>query len=205
MGNILRDLRCSFRVLLQHPGFTAVALLSLALGIGATTTIFTVVNTVVLRPFPFKDPDRLMLLFERNLRGGLRNPTFETLLNWRKQRQIFEDMALAGLGFLPGGTVTLTGAGDAVRIQSHGGTMNLLPLLGVSLVIGRTFLPEDLDAAGSTTVVLSHDFWQRHFDRDPGVLGKAVTIEERKKTIIGVMPPRFWVLPRLKDVDAWLA
>ncbi len=156
MGSLLRDLRFSLRMLLQNPGFTAVALVSLALGIGANTTIFSVLNTVLFRSFPVKEPERLVVLSERNLqRGGMRVPTFAAFQGWKRQNQVFEDMALTGMG---GDAATLTSAKEAARIIFDDVSVNFFSLAGVAPALGRTFLPGDSIPGTLTTIVLSHDF-----------------------------------------------
>ncbi len=191
-------------MLRQNPGFTAVALVSLALGIGANTTIFSVLNTVLLRPFPVKEPERLVLLYERNLqKGGMRVPTAAAFQELRKQSRVFEDMALTGMG---GDAGTLTSAKEAVRIIFDDVGENFFSLAGVAPALGRTFLRGDGATAGTLrTIVLSHDFWQRQFDGDKNVIGQTVAIEGIKVTIIGVMPHGFWLFPWATSTDAWSA
>ena len=190
MGSLVRDLHYSYRMLLQNPGFAAVALLSLALGIGANTTIFSVLNTVLLRPFPVMEPERLAVLNERNLqKEGMRVPTFTAYQELKKRTRVFESLALTGMsGGAPG---TLTSAKDAVRVQYGSVSADFFSLTGVAPVLGRTFLPEDSPPGHGTTLLLSHDFWQRQYGGDRNIIGQTVAVEGIKMTIVGVMPPDF--------------
>jgi putative ABC transport system permease protein len=201
MGSLLRDLRYSCRLFLQNPGFIAVAVLSLAMGIGANTTIFSVLNTVLLQPFPVKEPERLAVLFERNLQQkDMRVPTFAAFQEWKKQTQVFEDMALTGMG---GDPATLTGAKEAVRISFESVGTNFFPVVGIGPALGRTFLPEDSQPGYGRALVLSHGFWQRQYGGDQDIIGQTVVVEGMKMTIIGVMPRGFWLFPWANDTDAW--
>jgi len=202
MGSLLRDLRYSCRLFLRYPGVTVVALLSLALGIGANTTIFSVLNTVLLRPFPVKEPERLVVLFERNLQqGGGRVPTIATFEEWKKQTQVFEDMGLTGMGGEP---ATLTGTKEAVRINAESVGTNFFSVVGIAPALGRAFLPEDTPPYGRA-IVLSHGFWQRQYGGDRNIIGQTVAVEGMKMTVIGVMPRGFWLFPWASDTDAWYA
>ncbi len=204
MGSLWRDVRFSLKMFAGNPGFTAVAVLSLAIGIGANTTIFSVLNTVLLRPFPVHEPDRLVVLHQFHRKEGFpRNPTGKMCEEWRTRTRSFESMALFdGAG---SGPANLTGAGEAVRIRQASVGPELFDVLGVKPVLGRGFLPEDIPATESTTVVISYGFWQEHFKGDPTVIGRRVVIEGSPKTIVGVMPAGFWTHPSAKDTDAWLA
>lgn len=202
MGSVLQDLRFGFRIVFRYPGLAAVALLSLAIGIGANTTIFSVANAVLLRPFPVKEPERLVVLSEINLeKSGRRNPTFAAYREWKERSRAFESMALTRVGSTP---ATLTGAREAVRVQFGELSADLFPLAGVAPVLGRSFLPEDSKPGYGTTIVLSHDFWQRQYGGDETILGQTVAIEGMPMKIIGVMPPGFWLFPWASRTDAWV-
>jgi putative ABC transport system permease protein len=206
MQTVIKDLKYAFRGLIREPSFTAVALLSLALGIGANTTIFSVFNTIMLRPFPIEDAERLVMLNEIQPEQGRRRPSHSVFFEWRRQSQGFEDMARTG--FRGGDPMTLSGAGKAERISVAPVTPNFFSVIGVSSVLGRTFDAEEVlpeGPVGGPDLVISHSFWQRYFGGDPDVIGQTVLLEGSKKTVIGVMPPGFWVFPWAKNTDAWLA
>src|SRR5215212_10183748 len=167
-GDILQDLRYGLRTLRKHPGFTLVAVIALALGIGANTAIFSVVNTVLLRPLPYKDPDRLVMVWEDDTKGGYPRdtPAAANYLDWRNQNQVFAGMAaMADLSF------NLTGTGDPERIDGKLVSANLFPLLGVEPQLGRAFLPEEDQPGGNHVVILSHGLWQRRFGSDVKIMG----------------------------------
>ena len=138
MEGFIRDLKYGFWVLIRNPAFTAVALLSLGLGIAANTTIFSVFNIIMLRPFPLKDPERLVLLTENHPEQGRRLPTPSAFSEWKRQSQVLEDMARTGFG--GGDPMTLSGAGKAERISVGSVTPNFFSVIGVSPILGRTFL-----------------------------------------------------------------
>jgi putative ABC transport system permease protein len=189
-------------MLTKAPGFTAVAVLTLAVGIAATTTIFSVVNAILFRPLRLEDPDRLVVLYETNLKQqGRRNPTMASYLEWQKHTQAFEEIGRSEFG---GVLATLSGAGQAERVRLSHCTPNFLSVLGAKAFRGRTFLPEDAQL-GTSTVIISHSLWQRSFGADPNVLGKTIAIEGRKRTVIGIMPPGLSIFPWESDVDVWLA
>ena len=202
MRNLLQDLRYTGRLFVGNPGFVAVALLSLGLGIGANTTIFTVINAVLLRSAPVKDPKRLAVLFETNARqGGTRVPTYTAFEQWKKRSQIFEAMTLADEG--GSGPATLTSAKQAVRIRIGAAGQDFFSVVGVTPILGRTFLPEDAPPGPGLAMVLSYEFWQRWFGGDKNVLGQKVSADGMNMTIVGVMPPGFWLFPWGRDADAW--
>src|SRR5262245_47437811 len=138
METLWQDLRYSLRVLLKNPGFTAVAVLTLALGIGANTAIFSVINGVLLRPLPYKDPERLCLLSERTPRFPFLSVSYQNYVDWRDQSRSFE-----GVAAYRNTNFTLTGAGEPERLTGRMATATLLPLLGVTPALGRGFLPEE--------------------------------------------------------------
>src|SRR5271154_7403895 len=169
MLTILRDLRYALRTLRKMPGFTMVALLVLALGIGANTAIFSVVNSVVLRPLPYPGADRLSLIWETDLKDGIQRegPSGPNFLDWKEQTQSFEDMALLEVG-----TGTLTGEGEPEQVVGLRVTTNFLSMLGAHSVLGRTFT--DAEGAGHArypVAVLTNAFWKSRFASDPQVIG----------------------------------
>src|SRR5215472_5614973 len=138
MDNFLQDLRYGFRMLVKKPGFTTVAVIALALGIGANSAIFSVVNTVLLKPLPYKDPDRLVMVWEDATKYGYpqNTPSPANFLDWKAQNQVFEDMAAYTIE-----TLNLTGVGEPEKLEGQRVSANLFPLLGVEPNPGRAFLP----------------------------------------------------------------
>jgi putative ABC transport system permease protein len=183
----VNDLRFAFRQLLKNPGFTAVAVLTLALGIGASTAIFSVVRGVLLRPLPYHDPDRLVTVCQSNLQRGHPQITMApaNLRDWRAQNAVFED--LGGLFYA---SLTLTGLEKPEHVRAAWTTPNLFSVLGVPPLLGRTFVADD-DPPGHRVVVLSHGLWQRRFGADQDVVGKSVTLSGLDYTVVGVMPSGF--------------
>jgi predicted permease len=195
---MFQDLRYGVRMLFRTPGFTFVAVLTLALGIGANTAIFSLVNAVLLRPLPYHDPDRLAMLWtddpKRNIREeGTSYPNF---LDWRSQNQSFTDMAICSRG----NPVVLTDGDEPERVMGDLVSANLFPLLGVRPALGRTFSPED-ELRRARVVVLSHGLWQRRFGAAPDAIGKTLEIDGRTSQVIGVMPADFY-FPS-KDTQLW--
>jgi putative ABC transport system permease protein len=183
-----QDLRYGLRMLAKNPGFTAVAVIALALGIGANTAIFSVVNTVLLRPLPYKDPERLVMVFEDSSKHGFPRdvPTTANYLDWRDQNQVFESMAaIAGASF------NLTGVGDPERIVGYRISAALFPMLGVSPQLGRWFTPDEDQAGANRVMIMSHRLWQRRFAGDPNIVGRALTLNGGSVTVVGVMPADF--------------
>jgi putative ABC transport system permease protein len=205
MRSLLQDMRYGVRMLMKRPGFTFVAVLALALGIGANTAIFSVVNAVLLRPLPFKEPERLMAVWETNPQLGaeMRNRNEVALgnfLDWRAQNQVFEQ--LAALFYT---NLNLTGTGEPERIQSMAVTTNLFQALGVQPLMGRSFLPEEEKVGSPRAVILSHGLWQRRFGSDPNLLGKTLTLNGNQVTVVGIMPPGFQIqFPTSMQVDMWV-
>src|SRR5689334_3479959 len=197
MNNLLIDLRYGVRVLLANRSFTAVVILTLALGVGANTAIFSVVNAVLLRPLPFRDSDRLAMLWTDDAKRGLHEgPTsFLNVTDWRAQSQRFDEMAIC-----TSNPLTLTGAGQPERVKGEFASANLFPLLGVDPVIGTTFSKDQEDQRESV-VVLSYGLWERRFGGSADVIGKTLDIDgdqnsykggPRAPKIIGVMPAGFY-------------
>jgi putative ABC transport system permease protein len=186
---LVQDLRYGLRQLRRNPGFTAVAVLTLALGIGANTAIFSVVNAVLLRPLPFRDPSRLVLLWSRFPRWGFSGPgalTDPDFVEWRKQNRVFGQVAA-----FRGQTSNLTGEGEPERLLGTTVTASFFPLLGVSPELGRVFTLSEEKPGQEDRVVLSHELWARRFRSDPDILGKPITLDGHSFTVVGVMPAYF--------------
>jgi putative ABC transport system permease protein len=190
MLNFLKDLRYSLRTLRKAPGFSVVAVIVLALGIGANTAIFSVVNSVVLRPLPFPGADRLALIWETDLKDGIKRegPSAPNFLDWKEQSQSFDEMTLLEVG-----TGTLTGDGEPEQVVGLRVTTNFLSMLGARTVLGRNFTAAEGEGKARYPVaVLTNGFWQRHFGADPGVIGKTFIMNSEPYTVIGVLAPDFW-------------
>ncbi len=188
---LMNDLRFALRQLAKSPGFTAVAVLTLALGIGVCTAMFSLVDAVVLRPLPFREPARLVWI-ENVFGGGMsgRTTRVDVFNGWREHSQSFESLA-AYFAFSDYGRLTLAGAGDPERLRYVGVSDNFLPTLGITLLHGRNFTAEECRWQGPGAVILSYSFWQRRFAGDPAVIGRVLTLNQTPTTIIGVLPRRF--------------
>jgi putative ABC transport system permease protein len=195
MQTFFQDLRYSVRMLLKSPGVTIVVILALALGIGANTAIFSVVNSVLLRPLPYKDPGQLLMVWENHQgRGGperewLSPADFE---DWRAQNDVFSQLsALNNWG------PTLTAGDEPEPLVGAAVSYDMFSLLGQQPSLGRSFLAEEDKAGAANVVVLSHQLWQRRFGADPGIVGKSISLNQDNYTVVGVMPAgfRFPVIP----------
>src|SRR5205809_1671145 len=169
----MNDLKFALRQLSNNPGFTAVAVLTLALGIGANTAIFSFVNAILLRPLPFKEPDRLVMVFTTYLPNASHKNwvSAPTLDEWRKQSAMFEGLAARSFGGF-----VLTGTGQPENIPGSRFSANLFRLLGVQPVLGRDFLPEEETYGKDHVVLLSHELWRRRFGSDTNIIGQYITI-----------------------------
>jgi putative ABC transport system permease protein len=183
------DLRYALRTLGNNPGFAAVTILTLALGIGANTAIFSVINAVLLRPLPFGNPDQLCVITERLPSLPVIGPSYENFQDFRDRAKSFSAMSATRIT-----TLTLTGAGEPERLPAQMTSASLFPLLGVKAPLGRTFAPEEDRAGGPQVVLLSYGFWRRHFAGSPEVLGKSITLDNKSYTIIGVLPADYQLL-----------
>lgn len=186
MDSLARDLRYGLRMLRRHPGFTLVAVLTLALGIGANTAIFSVLNAVLLHSFPYKDPDKLVLLAENRREMTLLALSFPDFIDWRSQNHVLESA-----GAVRRWNPNLTAEGEPERLQAAMVTAEIFPTLGIAPRLGRVFVDEEDRPGAERVVVLSYNFWQRRYGFDESVIGKTLTLDQQPYTIIGVMPPRF--------------
>jgi putative ABC transport system permease protein len=189
MQTLLQDLRYGVRMLLKHPGFTLIAVCTLALGIGANTAIFSVVNAVLIRPLPFAEPERLVWLWGSTPNGQRRAAVSPLdFTDYRAQNQSFEQLA-AAIG-VPVSFI-LTGSGEAERLRAGVVTGNYFQALGVQAALGRTFQLENEQAGRERVVVLSHSLWQQRFGGDPTIVGRQLTLDNKSFEIVGVMPAGF--------------
>jgi putative ABC transport system permease protein len=188
LSTLFQDIRYAFRLLSKNPAFTAIAILTLALGIGANTAIFTVVNAVLLRPLGFRDPGSLVIVAEKSSLP-LISTSYENYQDWRDQSHAFESLEATR-----GATIALTGVGEPERLNARYATAGLFSLLGVNAQVGRTFLAEEDHAGGSPVVLLSYALWQRRFGGSQEILGKPVTLDSQPYTVVGVLPRGFELL-----------
>jgi predicted permease len=182
--DLRQDLRYGLRTLAKNPAFTSIAIIALALGIGANSAIFSVVDAVLLRPLPFKKPEQLVMLWENAAHLGFpkNTPSPANFLDWQKQATAFTGMAA-----MIERSFNLTGVGEPERLDGRRVSANLFDLLGVRAILGRTFVPDD-DRPGTHVVLLSYSLWQRRFGSDPSVIGRALTLNGESYTVIGIMP-----------------
>ena len=186
MTTFIQDVRYGLRMLAKNPGFTAVALLALALGIGANTAIFSVVNGVLLRPLPYPDPERLMMIYEKTTDFSQSSVSYPDFLDWQRENQSFTDMACFRRN-----EFNFTGSGQPEHLEGEHVSASLLPVLGVNPFLGRNFLPqEDREGAGGV-VILAYSLWQKRFGGDSHILGRTLTLNAKSYTVIGVLPPDF--------------
>jgi putative ABC transport system permease protein len=201
MNTLVQDIRFGLRMLLKSPSISIVATIALALGIGATTAIFSVVNAVLLRPLPFPEPDKLVALFETNTqRGQIRGShSYPNFMDVRAQATVFERVAS-----YHGSDYILTGRGEPARIQGLVATTDLFPLLGVQPLLGRTFLPEeDKGSENGRVAILSEQLFRKRFNSDPSILNQAITLDGRPFTVVGVMPASFEFPIQNEPVELW--
>ncbi|HMD96186.1 MAG TPA: ABC transporter permease [Terriglobia bacterium] len=185
MSTLLQDLKYGFRTLVKNPAFTAVAVIALALGIGANTAIFSVVNAVLLKPLPFRDPSRLMLLSEANPRQPRVSVAYPNYFDWKQQNHVFEEMTS-----FQQRDFNLAGVNEPENIGGSAVSSNLLRTLGMKSLLGRDFRPDEDKKGAESVVILGYSLWQRRFGGEPGVVGRTVTLDAKPFTIVGVMPPQ---------------
>jgi predicted permease len=188
MQTLLQDLRHGARMLWKNPGFTSIAVLTLSLGIGANTAIFSVLNAVLWQRLPYKDPERLVIVWETIPKTGLtqNTPAPFNYYAWREQSLVFENLAAWQIQL-----ENLTGAGEPEQISGQGVSASFFPLLGVAPMLGRSFLPEEDRSGDHRVVMLSHGLWERRFGGDPKIIGRKISLSNVSHEVIGVMPPSF--------------
>jgi putative ABC transport system permease protein len=185
METLFKDLRYGLRSLLKHPGFTAIAVITLALGISANTAMFSVINAVLLRPLPYQDPARLVTIWEESPERDMYEMpvSFANLRDWVDQNHSFEQISAYTFTNL-----NLTGAGEPARLGTVRASANLFPLVGIAPQLGRTFLAEEDRDGANRVVILGHALWQSRFGSDSGIIGKSLTLNNQSYTVVGVMP-----------------
>jgi len=199
LGFLMQDIRYGARTLAKNPGFTIVAVLTLALGIGANTAIFSVVENVLLRPLPYTEPGRLVEIWNtyppQVPRAALSPGDYA---DWRQEAKSFSEMGAytnVSHGF------NLTGEGDSRRVLAGYASSSFFPMLGVRVVAGRSFVAEEDHAGSAPVILLSHRLWQGQFGGDPRVVGHTVGLDNRRFTVAGVLPPGFQFL---RWADVWM-
>src|SRR5881398_564276 len=195
----MNDVTFALRQLRKSPGFTLVAILTLALGVGANTAIFSIVNAVLLRPLPYPDADRIMVLNESSGPGQDYSVALPDYFDWQNDNKVFEHLACTHkesrkLSGIPGR--------EAERVSCASVTRNFFDVIGLPTEIGRTFSEEEDKVGGPPVVVLSDRLWQRAFNRDPGAIGRSINLHDQSYTIVGVMPPQ---MTSPEDTDAWFS
>ncbi|MBA2731393.1 MAG: ABC transporter permease, partial [Acidobacteria bacterium] len=200
MRTLLQDVRYGARMLFKNPGFTFVAVLVLALGIGANTALFSVVNGVLLRPLPYSDPERIVTLWERNGRDGIERDDVSpaNFLDWQERAQSFSEIAFANPF-----SFDYTGGDEPEVLRNALVSRGFFQILGTNAFHGRTFLPEEYEAGKSQVVVLGHGLWQRRFGGDPKVVGRTLTLDDKPYTVVGIMPPEFRLHLFDKPEEMW--
>ena len=188
-------------MLRKNPAFTAVALVALALGIGANTALFSVVNALLLRPPPFKDPHRLVYLWETNPKIGLDRGIVSPadLADWRDQSNAFEHISAWRTWFY-----RLGGDGDPEQVWGVRTSASFFELLGVEALQGRTFLADEEQSGRNQVVILSHRIWERRFGADPDLVGKTIAIDDRPFAVVGILPPDFNLFGGSRSYDLWM-
>ena len=196
----VQDLRHGARILLASPAFTLAAVGALAIGIGANTAIFAVVNTLLIQPLPYKDPDRLAIVWEHNLPRDRRNNVVSpgNYLHWREMNSVFSEMSIVSMTF----RTAYTGDGEPEELTQQIVNATLFPMLGVNAALGRVFTPDEDRPNANRFVLLSDRLWRRRFSADPSVVNRSIRLDGDLFTIVGVMPAGFSILD--KNVDIWV-
>ena len=200
---LVQDLRHGIRLLLRSPGFTAIAVAALAIGIGANTAVFSVVNTLLIQPLPYRDADRLGIIWEHNLPRDRKNNVVSpgNFIHWREMQHSFEDMAAISGTVGSSFSVTVTGVGEPEDVPVQYVTASFFSVLGVNPVLGRAFTNEE-DKPGNRVVIISDRLWRRKFSGDASLLQKTIAINGTPREVVGVMPPGFSYLD--KTVGVWI-
>ncbi len=196
-----QDLRYGFRSLLRNPGFSAVAIFALALGIGPNSAIFTGVNAVLLKPLPVPEPDRVVMIWQTLLKSGFDQMPVspDDYLDWKKQAHSFENMSAAFA--IPEYGLNISGSGEPERVLAAMCSKEFLPVLGLNPIVGRNFLPDEDRPGGPPAVIISQGLWKRKFHSDPTVVGQTLTVNGVPRTIVGVVPHE---VSDMVAADLWL-
>jgi len=191
MDTLLQDLRYAFRTLRHNPGFTAFTILIIGLGVGASSTIFSVINTLLIRPLPFSDSRRLVWIYNLADDGGAEwNTQVGHYLDLRERNRSFSDLAGYFTSFQPG-DAKIAGDGLTERLTSLQVSQNFFPFLGIHPRVGRTFTADECKWNAPGTALLSYGLWKRRYASDPSIVGRTVTLNDRSVTIVGIAPESF--------------
>src|SRR5215211_1136112 len=196
METLLKDIRYGVRASLRHPGFSAIVIFTLAVGIGASTAIFTVVNSVMLRRLPYRTSDRIVAIQEVNQDGKRIQVTAPNFLDWRAQNTVFEQLAA-----IKSANANLTFSDQAERIDVAQTSANFFDVFGLGPELGRLFIQADEQAGHEPIVILSDVLWRRRFGADPGIIGKPITLDGKNYTVVGIAPAGFQYPDK---TEAWL-
>ena len=202
---VFQDLRFGVRVLLKHPVITLIGIFTLALGIGANTAIFSVVNAVLLRPLPYSEPERLVQVWVTNPRANRWGNwvSYPDFLDWRQRNTVFDE-----IGACRSWAFNLTGTDSPEALFGAYVSASLFTVLGVGPILGRTFLAEEDQPGGNRVAIISHGLWQRRFGADPGLIGKTIQVDGQSHIVVGVMPPNFkffWIaMPSGVENEIWI-
>jgi putative ABC transport system permease protein len=199
MPSVLKDLKFACRLLARNPGLTAAIVLILALAIGANTAIFSVVSSALLRHMPWKNVDRMVLVDEANQSLGVRGDAISMadFKDWKDRQQVFESMTAWRFLYF-----NISGRDQPERVQGFKVDATFFPLLGVEPALGRNFIPEEMKPGSDAVAILTDGLWRRRFGGDPGLVGQKITIEASSFTVVGILPPSFWIFQVLNhDVD----
>jgi predicted permease len=201
MEALWQDLRYGWRMLRRSPGFTAVAVLTLAVGIGANAAIFSIINTVLLRPLPFPDSNRIVLLWDTDANRKISRGTVSVaeFLDWRDQNHAFEELSAWRTWFY-----NLTGTGEPEQVWGVHASGNFFRLLGVSPILGRDFLPEEEQPGHEQAAIISYGLWQRRYAGDRAVVGKSILVDDKPYTVVGVLPQGFSLFGTSRQLDLWM-
>src|SRR5258708_7952961 len=201
ISDLWQDVRYGIRMLAKSPGFTAIAVLTLALGIGANTAIFSVVNTVLLRPLPYKDPGKLVDVWVNNLKHGVvqDNVSYPDFLDWQSQSSVFDGMAVYRSPHF-----VLTGSGEPEFLQGAVVSANLFGVLGVTPELGRTFRAEEDEQSKGNVALLSRSLWQRRVGADADVLGRSIVVDGKDYTVVGIIRSGTEFPIQAEPVEVWV-
>ncbi|MGC1385327.1 MAG: ABC transporter permease, partial [Candidatus Acidiferrales bacterium] len=183
MGTLLQDLRYGIRMLLKNPGFTAVAIMTLALGIGVNSAAYSVVNGVLLNPLPFPHPDQLVALYESGAEFDRSSISYPNFLDWQRRNNVFSQIAV-----YRSDSFNLTGSGEAEQVDTMMVSSDFFSILGVSPIAGRTFTKEDDHVGAALTAMLSEGLWKRKFGGLPDIIGKQLTLSGKDYQVVGIVP-----------------
>src|SRR5579875_488712 len=199
MDSIALDFRHAVRLLTKYPGFALVAVITLALGIGANTAMFSVINAVLLRPLPFHEPDQLLAVSTTDITRGnaLKPVSYPTFLDWRSQNQTIESMSAWTVE-----SFTLMGRNESINVTGVAASANLFSTLGIAPLKGRGFIEAE-DQPDKLAVILSHHLWATQFASDPNILSRTLTLDGHSFSIIGVMPASFQFPIQNEPIDLW--